>query len=304
LPTFPPARNNHEAKTHPWQGRIPAVTDTKMIVAWNSLMISGLARAAVVFQQPDYLHLANQAAQFILDHQWLNDRFHRLNYDGQAAVPAQSEDYALFIKALLDLQQAVEQVSGVRCQVPDANPETWNLEPETFLQHAIKLQDEFDEFLWSVELGGYYNAAVDASDDLIVRERSYQDNATPAANGIAAANLVRLFLLTENLAYLDHAEATLQAFGSVMSRAQSACPSLFSALDWYRNHTLVRTTPAQMAELARHYLPTVMFKVMDDLPEGAIALVCQGLSCQEPALTPEQLWEQLQQSRDRGITAS
>jgi uncharacterized protein len=48
---FPPARNNQEAKTHNWLGRIPAVTDTKMIVAWNSLMISGLSRAYGVFQK-------------------------------------------------------------------------------------------------------------------------------------------------------------------------------------------------------------------------------------------------------------
>jgi len=51
LETFPPARNNQEAKTHKWPGRIPPVTDTKMIVAWNSLMISGLARAYGVFRQ-------------------------------------------------------------------------------------------------------------------------------------------------------------------------------------------------------------------------------------------------------------
>jgi uncharacterized protein YyaL (SSP411 family) len=43
LATFPPARDNQEAKTTNWPGRIPAVTDTKMIVAWNSLMISGLS---------------------------------------------------------------------------------------------------------------------------------------------------------------------------------------------------------------------------------------------------------------------
>ncbi|MGH7999243.1 MAG: thioredoxin domain-containing protein, partial [Brasilonema sp.] len=59
--TFPPARNNQEAKTGNWKGRIPAVTDTKMIVAWNSLMISGLARAYAVFQQPEYLELAAKA---------------------------------------------------------------------------------------------------------------------------------------------------------------------------------------------------------------------------------------------------
>jgi len=67
---IPPARNNQEAKTHDWPGRIPPVTDTKMIVAWNSLMISGLARAYGVFRQPEYLELAARAANFILDNQW------------------------------------------------------------------------------------------------------------------------------------------------------------------------------------------------------------------------------------------
>ena len=77
-----------------------------MIVAWNSLMISGLARAASVLQQPYYLELAANAAHFILQHQWVDGRFHRVNYDGKPDVLAQSEDYALFIKALLDLHQA------------------------------------------------------------------------------------------------------------------------------------------------------------------------------------------------------
>jgi uncharacterized protein YyaL (SSP411 family) len=74
-----------------------------MIVAWNSLMISGLARAYGVFRQPEYLSLAASAANFILDNQWVNERFHRLNYESSPVVLAQSEDYALFIKALLDL---------------------------------------------------------------------------------------------------------------------------------------------------------------------------------------------------------
>lgn len=101
LEIFPPARNNPEAKNYQWQGRIPPVTDTKMIVAWNSLMISGLARAYAVFKQDAYLSLATRAANFILDNQWLDGCFHRLNYEGKTAVLAQSEDYALFIKALL-----------------------------------------------------------------------------------------------------------------------------------------------------------------------------------------------------------
>ena len=92
IKTFPPARDNAEAKSHNWQGRIPPVTDTKMIVAWNSLMISGLARAYAVFSQPEYLQLATQASNFILENQFVDGRFYRLNYEGKATISAQSED--------------------------------------------------------------------------------------------------------------------------------------------------------------------------------------------------------------------
>ncbi|HIK16082.1 MAG TPA: thioredoxin domain-containing protein [Leptolyngbyaceae cyanobacterium M33_DOE_097] len=285
LTTFTPARNNAEVKAIAWPARIPPVTDTKMIVAWNSLMISGLSRAGVVFQQPNYLDLAIQATTFILKHQWQSERFHRVNYEGKPSVLAQSEDYALFVKALLDLHQACLSLGQTN------SAETW-------LQAAVQVQTEFDNYLWSIELGGYFNT--DASSDLLIRERSYTDNATPSANGVAVSNLVRLALLTENLDYLDRAEQTLQAFSSVMEKAPQACPSLFSGLDWFYHHTLIRTTDAWLEQLGQQYVPTAALKATDDLPDSAIALVCEGLSCKEPALTPDQLSQQVLASQTRG----
>ncbi|WP_414574720.1 thioredoxin domain-containing protein [Anabaena sp. CCY 9402-a] len=281
LQTFLPARDNQEAKTVNWPGRIPPVTDTKMIVGWNSLMISGLARAAAAFHEPEYWEIAAQAANFILEHQFVDGRFHRLNYEGEATVMAQSEDYALFIKALLDLHQ------------------TQNPQQSLWLEKAIALQKEFNEFLWSVELGGYFNTASDASQDLIVRERSYADNATPSANGIAIANLVRLTLLTDDLHYLDLAEQGLQAFNSVMQQAPQACPSLFIAFDWYRNCTLIRSTSDKINLLLPRYLPTAVLTVVSNLPADSVGLVCQGLKCLPSAGNFEQLLQQVQQSQIR-----
>ena len=286
--TFPPARDAMEAKLIAWSGRVPAVTDTKMIVAWNSLMISGLARSYAVFRDLEALELATQAAEFILQNQEIDQRFHRINYNGKAEVLAQSEDFALFIKALLDLHQVTRSVQS---DAPE-NQTDW-------LAAAIRIQDEFDEYLWSVELGGYYNTAKDASRDLLIRERSYVDSATPAANGIAIANLVRLSLLTENLDYFDRAEQSLQAFASVMTQSPSVCPTLFTALDWFRNQTLIRSTIDQISLLEEQYLPTVAFSVVDHLPENAIALVCQGLSCKEPARNREHFMQQIYQSQVR-----
>jgi uncharacterized protein len=279
LPIFPPAQNNIAAKSGNWLGRIPPVTDTKGIVAWNSLMISGLAKAATAFQQTNYLETAIAAARFILEHQQVDGWFYRLNYNGTVEVLAQAEDYALFIKALLDLHQATQQ--------------------EVWLENAISLQTQFDDYLWSIELGGYYNATAQASANAIVRERSYVDNATPSANGVAATNLVRLALLTEDLEYLDRAEQTLQAFVTVMERSPQACPSLFAALDWYRHCTLIRTNRAQFDILASQHLSTAVIKLENNLSGGAIGFVCEGLSCLEPAMNPEQLSAQIYQAAIR-----
>ncbi|WP_019505476.1 thioredoxin domain-containing protein [Pleurocapsa sp. PCC 7319] len=271
---FSPAKNNQEAKTKEWLGRIPPVTDTKAIAAWNSLMISGLARAYGVFKEQSYLDLATNAVQFILQNQWLEGRFQRLNYDGMATVPAQSEDYALFIKALLDIQTACP------------NDAQW-------LEQALKIQEEFDELLWSIETGGYFNNSTDAGKELLVRERSYMDNATPSANGVAIANLVRLSLLTDNLEYRDRAQQGLQAFSSVMGKSPTACPSLFTALDWFLHGTSVKTSIEYVEQLSSNYLPTTVFRVETDLPQGATAIVCQGTSCLEPATTIEQVFKQI-----------
>ncbi len=275
IATFPPAKNNQEAKTKDWLGRIPPVTDTKAIAAWNSLAISGLARAYAVFKEQSYLDLATDAVQFILQNQWLEGRLQRLNYDGLATVPAQSEDYAFLIKALLDLQAAC----------PD--------DPQ-WLEHAIRIQNEFDELLWSIEVGGYYNNSTDAGNELLIRERSYMDNATPSANGIAIANLVRLSLLTDNLKYLEQAKRGLQAFSSVMEKSPTACPSLFTALDWFLHGTSVKSSIDNIKQLGSHYLPTTVFRVEAELPKDSVALVCQSSSCLEPATNIEQVLEQIQ----------
>ncbi len=275
LVTFAPAQDNKAAKTTHWPGRIPAVTDTKLIVAWNSLMISGLARIYGVFGLQQAWDLAIACMTFILDNQWVDGRLYRLNFDGEATGTAQSEDYAFLIKALLDLQANCPQEMQ-------------------WVDQAIALQAEFDAKFWSSDSNGYFNNS--ASPELLIQERSYQDNATPAANGVAVANLMRLFLLTDNMAYLDKAEATLKAFSSVLENSPQQSPSTIAALDWYLHGTVVKSTGDRLSDLTQDYLYTVALKPSEELPPNSIALVCQGLNCLEPSLNTSQLHEQIQAS--------
>jgi uncharacterized protein len=278
ITTFPPARNNQDAKTQAWLGRIPPVTDTKMIVAWNSLMISGLARAAMVLRDSAMLDLAIAAANFIARQQWQDGQLHRLNYEGQVAVPAQSEDYALWIKACVDLHQACLALGR------DATP---------WLTEALKTQQTFDQFL-AAPMGGYFNTSAAIAQDYGIQERSWQDNATPSANGIAIANLIRLWLLTDNPDLWQRAEQGLQSLATSIAEHPELCPSLMVALNWFQHPRVIKAKidplPEMMATVAS--VP-VMFRPIEDLPSGAIALLCQGTTCLEPAMTLAQLQTQI-----------
>ena len=278
----PPARDAQAAKTMTWPGRIPPVTDTKMIVAWNSLVISGLARAAVVFQVPHYAELATRCAAFIRESQWVNGEFYRLNYDGQVAVVAQAEDYALWIKALIDLHQMALALGN------DQEAAGWLTEAQTF-------QTRFDAHYWSETSQGYYATAAAASGDLLVRERPCEDNAIPSANGVALANLVRLALLTGDMRYLDRAEQGLRAFGQIIQEAPQSCPSLLMALDAWLHPVQVKAQPELVAAIAQRFFPTTVWQTATDLP--GVALVCRGLTCQEPATSLDMALAQLRQAQ-------
>ena len=271
-PKFVFPTNNAEAKSKKWPGRIPPVTDTKMIVSWNSLMISGLARASAVFQEPHYGELAMQAVQFILKQQFVDGRLHRLNYQGKVAVLAQAEDYAFLIKALLDLHTAF-------------------LGQKDFLEQAKQLQKQFDQFFLCLETGGYLNTASDSSSDLLFREKGFIDNATPAPNGIAINNLLRLFLLTDETAYLQEAERALQAFSKLLQDTPQASPSLFVALDTHLHGQAVKARLESIKPLLERYLPSTVYRL--DSTRADFALVCQGLSCLTPAQNETELLAQL-----------
>jgi uncharacterized protein len=110
---------------------------------------------------------------------------------------------------------------------------------------------------------------------------------------VAIANLVRLGLLADRLDYLTKAEEAMHSFGQVISNSPVACPSLINAAMWLRNHTLARTTTSQYQKLKNQYHPFVLFEIDTELRSDCIAIVCQGFTCMEPAISTEQLQKQL-----------
>lgn len=288
--SFQVPRSHEEARLQKWSGRVPPVTDTKLIVAWNCLMISGLARAYQVFGVDTYLEQALKAADYILKTQVIQGKLFRLNYEGRPQQAALSEDYALLIKSLLDLHQSVLISQG------QASSDYWSQQAQTW-------QTRMDQMFWDPEAGGYINNGSEQKQALLIQEKPYKDQSTPAANGVALANLIRLMALTGDHQYLQRASQGLQHFAPLMQHHPQACPTLFTALDWYLNYQKVTAEHETLKMLIQGFWPTTMFTIMvnqeENNPTETKGVVCAGLSCLSPAHSLPELQLQMLTSQQR-----
>lgn len=259
-----------------WPGR-----DEKILVSWNALMVKGMARAALVFDQPAWLASAQRAVDFIRRVMWQNNRLLATYKDGKAHLNAYLDDYAFLLDALLELMQARFRAADLdfACEL------------------AERLLDQFEDR----EHGGFFFTSHD-HEKLILRNKPGYDNATPSGNGIAAFALQRLGHLIGEPRYLEAAERALHLFYDSMAAQPSAHVSLLSALeealtpprivvlrgeahelrDWqrtlaarYRPDTLIVALPFDATNL-----PPALAKPLP--AAGVNAWLCQGVSCLPP----------------------
>ena len=193
------------------QKRKAPLTDTKIIAAWNGLVLSAFARAGKHLDQKRDLDIARNTATFILEHLMKDGRLHRNRLD-EIGPKGFLEDYAFVVQGLLDLYDATQE--------------------ETWLEHATHLTHDMVR-LFSAEDGGFYMTANDTP-PLVAKERPGHDGATPSPNGIAAMNLFRLYHLTQNPDYLATAMGTVSAF---LSPQTNPVPytGILAALDFHLN---------------------------------------------------------------------
>ncbi len=192
--------------------------DDKVLTAWNGLMISAFARAAQALDEPKYLAAAEAAAGFMRSQLFDSKagKLKRRYRDRQVAVDGFLEDYAFFIQALLDLYEASFDVR--------------------WLSWAIELQEKQDQLFWDPEAGGYF--ATSANDpSLLVRMKDDYDGAEPAANSVAAMNLLRLWQMTDRQPWREKADKTFAAFAQPLGTAPQTLPQLVAALEFSLSKT-------------------------------------------------------------------
>lgn len=100
-----------------WERRVAREAphrDDKVVTAWNGMMITGLAEAAVLLDRPQWLETADAAAQFLWRHHWDSARGTLARTSRGGAVDAHEgalEDYACFGAGLLALYRATGETT-------------------------------------------------------------------------------------------------------------------------------------------------------------------------------------------------
>jgi uncharacterized protein len=274
--------------------RVRPGTDDKVLVMWNSLALSAFAEAARYLEREDYLEAAIRNAHFLLDN-LSDDRLLRSWRDGHAKHNAYLEDYAGLILALLALYQS------------DPNPEWY--------AQALRLADEMVAH-FADPRGGFFDTS-DDHEELLVRPKDIQDNATPSGNALAVTALLHLASYGDRPEWRSTAETMIASTQDVLLRYPTSFAQWLSAADFAvgptREVAIVgdlkeAKTQVLVRSLWKSYRPREVTAMSADPPgPGSPALladrpllnyqptayVCQGFVCLQPVNSPEEMENQL-----------
>ena len=271
--------------------------DSKVVAAWNGLAIAALAEAGAVFERPDWIEAAEQAARLLVDvHLGADgrpDRVVRVSKDGQAGRHAGVlEDQADVAEGLLTLYAVTGNTEWLV---------TARLLADGLLEH---FRDEH---------GGFYDTAADA-ETLLHRPQDPTDNAVPSGPAAAAGVLLTLAGYTGATDYREAAEAGLAVYatlarrhprfagwGLAVSEAATDGPREVAVVGdptdpaWQqlRRAALVSTAPGLVVALASADSgdPAAPELLAGRGPLGGrpAAYVCRGFVCDLPTTEPDEL---------------
>ncbi len=192
--------------------RIRPARDGKVLVSWNGLMISALAKAGRAFNEFRYTEAAEKAASFILAR--CRDKSGRLAHRwiaGEAKYEPLDEDYSFLIDGLIELYQST------------FNPR--------WLSEAGALQKAQDALFFDHATSSYY-LTTGADKHLLRRGKNFLDNVVPSGNSVTILNLLRLSDLLIDRSLRERAVKLLKAYPKEAMTFPGAFPQMLIALDY------------------------------------------------------------------------
>jgi uncharacterized protein len=268
--------------------RVRPLRDDKVLTDWNGLMCAALARGGLILNDEGYIDAARKSIGFVLTRLLSpNGRLLHRFRDGQAGIPANLDDYAFVVWALIEMYEA-----------------TFDTE---YLKAAISLTDLQIAHFRDPQ-GGFFSTP-DDGEQLFMRPKEIYDSALPSGNSVAMLNLLRLSRLTGRQDLEERSRLLGAAFSHDVGSLPMGFTQFLQGLDFALGPTFEivlsgaedrQDMQEMMTAIRRVYFPN---KVLLFIPEGraesvielapfaaaygstdgkATAYVCKGQQCELP----------------------
>ncbi len=256
--------------------RIPPGTDDKVIVSWNGLMISSLAKASSVLGKKEYFDAADKAVDFIIQKMSKKDgTLNRIYRKNVAHIDAFAEDYSYFGNSLIDMYEASFD--------------------SKYLELAKKYADILVEQFYE---DGQFKQSL--SKNIVINSGNSMDNATPSYNFMCGLLLIRLHYYYDNKKYREIVEASMDKVGTYINQYPYAHSTALFVHDYFLNGPkeivlAAETTNDPLMNIVKQtYLPCKILASSStemDLPilEGkemvggqSTIYICKNYTCKEP----------------------
>jgi uncharacterized protein YyaL (SSP411 family) len=271
--------------------RIKPFRDEKVLTAWNGLMLAAFADAAAVLGDQRYLAVATKNADFLMNELTESGRLFRTWKDGTAKLGGYLEDYANMADGLFELFQ----VSG----------------DEKYLAESRRIAEIMIDEFWDEEQGGFYFTGKN-HENLLVRSKDYNDNATPSGNSAATDVLSKLAKIFGEERFTRFAMTGLRITAAQAGRYPGAFGRALSVMEFnqasVREVVIVGERGSELEEFMNvHYLPDTVVYFSDGQSSMETPLlagremingkptvyVCQDYSCRRPVTSVGELAELL-----------
>ena len=179
--------------------------DDKLLISWNSIMITALSMLYRASRNKKYLKAAQKAQDFIGKSLCKGTQLYTSFRDGKHSDNGFLDDYAFYVTALIELYNSTLDYNYLE-------------KAELFCRETVK---RFAD----CENGGFYLSQADSTELFMNPKESY-DGAIPSGNSVMAYNFVRLYQLTDKEEYKELAEKQI-AFMSAQAQGYPAGYSMF-----------------------------------------------------------------------------
>ena len=200
---------------HARSQREQPLRDDKCLAAWNAMMLSGLASAAIDLRDTGLLEKAERTATFLRHHMLADDGLPMRSWrDGRSTIHGFLEDAAWCIRGLTELARARIALNASDAKEPiDAAKAMLEATIETFGDPS--------------QPGVLYDTR---SAELFVRGRSTYDGATPSAHAVLLHGLATLHELAPEDGVLVVAKGILRAIAPAIVESPLATAGSTGAL--------------------------------------------------------------------------